>query len=253
MMQIEHISFGYGDKLVLHDLSLEIKKGKITTILGQNGSGKSTLFQLLTRNRKGYQGTISLDGKNLTTYKRKEFAKKVAVVSQYNTAPHDITVRELVAYGRTPHQFLGKKNREEDQEAVDWALEVTKLTDLQEEVLCNLSGGQQQRVWIAMALAQKTELIFLDEPTTYLDVHYQIELLQLVKELNQQYGITIVMILHDINQAVHYSDYVITLKQGKIITNGPSEEVVTSAFLKEIYDVELDLVEFSGKNYVLTI
>lgn len=221
----------------LDDVSTSISKGKVTTIIGPNGCGKSTLLSVLSRSNMPKSGTTSLENRDLVMFKPKEFAKKLAIVYQQNEVPKDLTIEKLVSFGRLPHKTLLQRNQDEDQKAIDWALSVTNLTDKRHKDLEALSGGERQRVWIAMALAQQSEILCLDEPTTYLDIYYQIELLELVKSLNEDYGLTIVMVLHDINQAIRYSDEIIMMKNGRIIAEGPPREVITKDVIKEVYGV----------------
>lgn len=221
----------------LNGVSTNIQKGKVTTIIGPNGCGKSTLLGVLSRNNVQKSGQATLENKDLVHYKQKEFAKKLAIVYQQNDVPKDLTIEKLVGYGRLPHQSVFQRNQEEDEKAIDWALSVTNLLDKRHNDLQALSGGERQRVWIAMALAQQSEILCLDEPTTYLDIYYQIELLELVKVLNEEHGLTIVMVLHDINQAIRYSDEIILMKAGHIIAEGAPREVITKEVIKEVYDV----------------
>lgn len=182
--------------------------------------------------------------------KGKHFSKRVAVVYQQNTSDLEMTVEELVGYGRSPYQGM-RNNTQGDKEIIDWALECTKLADIKDRRLHELSGGQRQRAWIAMSICQKTDFLFLDEPTTYLDIHYQIELLELVKKLNVTMGLTIVMVLHDINQAMQYSDYVIVMKEGKIFGEGNPEEVINEGLLEEVYHIKAKVHKEAGMNYIL--
>lgn len=238
-MEIKELSFAYKHRApIINGITTEFQKGKITTIIGPNGSGKSTLLGLMARNYIPQAGKIIVEGRQLQQLKAKELAKLLAVVHQQNEAPYDLTVERLVAYGRLPYRHMFSQETEEDREAIDWALEVTKLDKLRRQRLHELSGGQKQRAWIAMALAQKTSVLFLDEPTTYLDIFYQIELLELVKELNETYGLTIVMVLHDVNQAVRYSDEIKVVKDGSIIAEGAPEDVMTVELMKQVYDVK---------------
>lgn len=221
----------------LDGVSTTIQKGKVTTIIGPNGCGKSTLLSVLSRNNVQKSGQAMLENKDLVHYKQKEFAKKLAIVYQQNDVPKDLTIEKLVGFGRLPYQSIFQRNQEEDEKAIDWALSVTNLLEKRRNDLQALSGGERQRVWIAMALAQQSEILCLDEPTTYLDIYYQIELLELVKVLNEEHGLTIVMVLHDINQAIRYSDHIIMMKAGHIIAEGPPREVITKEVIKEVYDV----------------
>lgn len=221
----------------LDGVTTAIPKGRITTIIGPNGCGKSTLLSVLSRNHTPKSGRVSLENRDLVMYKPKEFAKKLAIVYQQNDVPKDLTIEKLVSYGRLPHKTMLQRNQAEDDKAIDWALTVTNLLEKRYNDLQALSGGERQRVWIAMALAQQTEILCLDEPTTYLDIYYQIELLELVKSLNEEYGLTIVMVLHDINQAIRYSDHIIMMKNGQIIAEGAPREVITKEVIKTVYGV----------------
>ncbi|MED3794523.1 ABC transporter ATP-binding protein [Niallia alba] len=255
-MEFKQISFAYQMKgTFIKELSGTIEKNKVTSIIGPNGCGKSTLLSLLARNRNIDAGSITLSGKELSEYKAKEIAKKIAMVYQNNQTSEDVTVEDLIRFGRVPHKSLWQKDSTEDEKIVEWAIQCTNLQSYKYIYLNELSGGQRQRVWIAMALAQKTDILFLDEPTTYLDIYHQIELLQLVRKLNEEYQITIVMVLHDINQALRYSDYVILMKDGKIIASGEPSEVITEKNIKEIYqvDIMLNTEKETGGSYIIPL
>ena len=233
-MKVKNLSFSYHQNPFIENLNIEFKENQITTIIGSNGSGKSTLLMLLSRIYKPQTGFIEINQQNIQNYKIKEFAQKVAVVHQKNQINGDQDVKTIVGYGRLPYLHYSQKLSQEDYEIIDWALEVTNLKEYKNRTLKSLSGGQQQRVWIAMALAQKTPYLLLDEPTTYLDIRYQLELLRLLKEINQKYKITIIMVLHDINQAIQYSDNIIAIKKGRIIVEGKSNEVITSEVISGV-------------------
>ena len=252
LMEVKHVSFSYGKNTILSDLSFAVKEGNITTVMGANGCGKSTLFSLMTKNQTPGKGKILLEGKNIANLRFIDFAKRVSIVHQYNSAADDITVERLVSYGRTPYQKMLGTRTKEDEELVERAMVVTGILPYRDREIAALSGGQRQRVWIAMALAQNTKILFLDEPTTYLDIRYQLEILELVKKLNREYGITILMVLHEINQAITYSDEVIGLKDGSIVMQGKPQEVITAESMKELYGVSLKVVEVEGKKVVLT-
>lgn len=246
-MEAKSIEFTYSDKPFIRDLSTSIKIGEITTIIGPNGSGKSTLLNLFVNQVSPKVGTVIIEGKDIKSLKMKEIAKKIAIVYQQNSAPNDITVEHLIRYGRTPYRtFFGGKDSQED-EVVDWVLDATRLTDLREKKISQLSGGERQRTWIALALAQKTDILFLDEPTTYLDIYYQLEILSLVRELNRKYGITIIMVLHDINQAMQFSHNVIIMKKGKIIYDGVIDEGITEERIEEVYGIK-SCIRWSNDN-----
>lgn len=252
-MEVRNLSFAYGKNRVLKDISFRIKAGDITTIMGANGCGKTTLFSLMTRNLYPRRGDIFLKGKNIQNLGLKEFARRVSIVHQYNTSSDDITVERLVSFGRTPHMKMMQGRSEEDERLIRWAMEVTNVEKYRDREISRLSGGQRQRVWIAMALAQNTKILFLDEPTTYLDIRYQIEILELVKKLNREFGITIIMVLHDINQAIYFSDCVIGLKDGLVEMEGDPQEVITRESIRSLYGIELDVTVIGEKKFVLTV
>ena len=252
-MEVRNLSFAYGKNRVLKDISFRIKAGDITTIMGANGCGKTTLFSLMTRNLYPRRGDIFLKGKNIQNLGLKEFARRVSIVHQYNTSSDDITVERLVSFGRTPHMKMMRGRSEEDERLIRWAMEVTNVEKYRDREISRLSGGQRQRVWLAMALAQNTKILFLDEPTTYLDIRYQIEILELVKKLNREFGITIIMVLHDINQAIYFSDCVIGLKDGLVEMEGDPQEVITRESIRSLYGIELDVTVIGEKKFVLTV
>ena len=252
-MEVRDLYFSYGKNKVLKGVSLKIEEGKITTILGANGCGKSTLFCLMTRNLLPRKGNIFLQGTNILNLGWKEFAKKVSIVHQYNTSSDDITVERLVSFGRTPHMKMMQGRSQEDQRLIRWAMEVTGVEKYRNREVSRLSGGQRQRVWIAMALAQNTKILFLDEPTTYLDIRYQIQILELVKRLNREFGITMVMVLHDINQAIYFSDEIIGLKDGKVTVQGEPERVIDRESIARMYGIDLEVKEMDGRKFVLTV
>ena len=238
MIKVNKLSFSYDKKKkFIKDLSFNIEKGKITTILGPNGSGKSTVLSLLCGLNKISSGEIIINDKDIKSMKYKDIAKEIATVHQQNTVPDDITVKELIAYGRMPHKKYFAKNSHDDEEIVKWAIETTGLESLKDKEVMSMSGGERQRVFIAMALTQKSKILFLDEPTTYLDIYHQIELLELIKELKEEEGLTIVMVLHDINQAIKYSDNVIVMKEGRVINSGKAEEVINMKLLNDVYNI----------------
>ena len=254
VFDIKGLTFSYGTNEVIKGLDLSIKQGKVTTLIGANGCGKSTLFNLITKNLRPNSGEIRLEGKDISQVKLKDFARQVAIVHQYNTAPADISVEKLVAFGRTPYHGLGSpSNSEEDEEKIKRALEITNTEKLKDKAVAQLSGGQKQRVWIAMALAQDTKILFLDEPTTYLDIRYQLQILKLVRKLNEEYGMTVIMVLHDINQSLYYSDEIVAMKDGRITAQGKPEEIITSELIKNVYYVELGISAVNGRPFVLPV
>lgn len=260
VFRVDNVTFSYepkkrdkDKKIILDEVSFAFSKGKITTLIGANGCGKSTLFHLMTRNLEPNKGKIYLEGKNIRGLKQKDFAKRVAIVHQNNEAAADITVNRLVSYGRSPHLGMFGSLDANDKEIIDWALEVTNTKNFRKREVLSLSGGQRQRVWIAMALAQKTDILFLDEPTTYLDIRYQIELLEMIKKLNRDYNITIIMVLHDMNHAVYYSDEILGLKDGKVLIQGSPQEIITTECIEQIYGVRLKVEKMNGRKVVMTV
>lgn len=240
---IEGLQAGYEDNLILKNIATSIQKGKITTIIGPNGCGKSTLFKTIGRIVKVKQGVIKLYGEDMTRLKTKDIAKQVAILAQVNQAPEELTVGELVSYGRFPYRTNLKKLSSEDQAAIDEALALTNTTEFKNRSLQALSGGQRQRVWLAMALAQQTDILLLDEPTTYLDMAHQLEVLKIVKMLNEKKGSTIVMVLHDINQAARFSDYLIAMKSGEVVAEGDVKQMMTAELLAKVFSIEAHIVE----------
>lgn len=239
-MEIKQVTFAYKDKVTrLHDINMKINKGEMTTIIGPNGSGKSTLLSIMANNNQPGHGEVLLEGKTVSQYKAKELAKILGVVHQQNIAPADMTVEKLVEYGRLPYKGTFTPPSEQDKKMVMWALDSTGLYDKRHMTINTLSGGQQQRAWIAMALAQDAPYLFLDEPTANLDIYYQYEILELVKMLNKKHNLTIVMVLHDINQAIQYSDTIIAMKQGEVIQTGHPGEIMTPELMHEVYGVNV--------------
>ncbi|WP_313130282.1 ABC transporter ATP-binding protein [Anaerocolumna sp.] len=239
----EHLSISYDDNLVVGDLDMKIPKGKITTIIGPNGCGKSTVLKAVGRLLKPRGGLVYIDGEDIRSLSTKEVAQKMAVLPQSPQAPSGLTVGELVAYGRYPHQQGFGKLNPKDKEIIQWALKVTCLGEYEMATVDCLSGGQRQRVWIAMALAQQTELILLDEPTTYLDLTYQLEVLELLYRLNREQSCTIVMVLHDLNLAARFADYMIAMRSGNIICHGTPKEVMTPAVLRDTFQIDAAIVK----------
>ncbi|WP_299092834.1 ABC transporter ATP-binding protein [uncultured Metabacillus sp.] len=237
----KNVKIGYGERLIVKDLSVEIPDKKITTIIGSNGCGKSTLLKAITRIIPHQSGTIILDGENISKENTKLLAKKMAILPQTPESASGLTVGELVSYGRFPYQKGFGRLTKKDYEVIDWALEVTGTNDFKFRPVDALSGGQRQRVWIAMALAQETDIIFLDEPTTYLDMAHQLEVLELLQKLNIEQERTIVMVLHDLNQAARFADYIIALREGEIVKAGDCEEVMTHDVLKQVFQIDAQI------------
>ncbi|MCG7621805.1 ABC transporter ATP-binding protein [Epibacterium sp. Ofav1-8] len=227
---------------VLDRLSIGLPDGVVTAIVGPNACGKSTLLRSLARLQKASAGQVILDGQSIAAQNSRSVARRLAILSQSPVAPEGLTIRDLVLRGRTPHQSAWRQFSVEDAAAVSAALTATGLDGLEDRVLDTLSGGQRQRAWIAMALAQDTQLLLLDEPTTFLDLPHQIELLELVRNLNRQTGRTVAMVLHDINLAARYCDHVIALRNGAVHSEGPAREVVTEAMMQEVFDLPCTII-----------
>ena len=241
-IETKNLDIAYEDTLIVKELNMQIPKGKITSIIGANGCGKSTILKAVGRILKPKNGLVHLSGQDISKLSTKEIAKKMAILPQNPTAPSGLTVSELVAYGRFPHQKGFGNLTEEDKRIVKWALDATKLSEFERREVDTLSGGQRQRVWIAMALAQQTDLILLDEPTTYLDLAHQLEVLKLLYELNRSQKCTIIMVLHDLNLAARFSDYIIAIQKGAIIKYGNPEEVMTPEVLRKTFNINADIV-----------
>jgi ABC-type cobalamin/Fe3+-siderophores transport system ATPase subunit len=237
-LRAERLSAGYDSRLVLDGLELEIESGSCVALVGPNGSGKSTLLRALGRVLKPKAGAVLLDGRAISTLSTRDVAREMALLPQGPSLANDLSVEELVWMGRSPHQgVLGLPTRE-DRDAVDWAVAETQLQDMRRRGLASLSGGERQRAWVAMALAQKPQVLLLDEPTTFLDLSHQLEVLDLIRRLNQDHGLTVVMVLHDLNQAARYADRIVVLRDGRIHRQGPPAEVLTVETLHDVFGVE---------------
>ena len=240
-LHTDSLSISYGDSLIVKNLSVEIPDKKITTIIGPNGCGKSTLLKAITRIISRKSGTVILDGKDILQETTKTLAKKIAILPQTPEGTNGLTVGELVSYGRFPYQNSFGRLTKKDYEVINWALDVTGVKEFKFRSIDSLSGGQRQRVWIAMALAQETEIIFLDEPTTYLDMAHQLEVLELLQKLNREQERTVVMVLHDLNQAARFADYIIALKDGEIVKAGNCEEVINKDVLRKVFNIDAEI------------
>lgn len=240
---VEGLSVCYGDKKILNDINFNIKSGEIATIIGPNGSGKSTLIKSVSRYLKPVSGNIYLDKVNINHINTKNIARNLAVLPQMKDVSSDISIEELVSYGRYPHIQFGKRLSKEDKDIITWSMEKTGLIEMKDRYVATLSGGERQRAWIAMSLAQKPKILLLDEPTTFLDICYQLEILELVKELNKTLGITVVMVLHDLNQAARYSDKLLVINNGKLWEYGEPCKIVSKELLKSIFKIDADIYE----------
>lgn len=237
-LHVKDVSVGYGERTVLDTLNVDIKRGAVTSIVGPNGCGKSTLLRTMSRLLNPTKGEIVLDGKSIHDIPTRKLATQLGLLPQTPIAPDGIVVADLVGRGRTPHQGILGRWSQQDYDIVAEALETTGISDLAERSIDELSGGQRQRVWIAMALAQRTDTLLLDEPTTYLDVKHQLDVLDLLTELNRDRGTTIVMVLHDINLAARYSDELVAVSGGKVFAHGHPREVITKENVKSVFGID---------------
>ena len=237
-LHVKDVSVGYGERTVLDTLNVDIKRGAVTSIVGPNGCGKSTLLRTMSRLLNPTKGEIVLDGKSIHDIPTRKLATQLGLLPQTPIAPDGIVVADLVGRGRTPHQGILGRWSQQDYDIVAEALETTGISDLAERSIDELSGGQRQRVWIAMALAQRTDTLLLDEPTTYLDVKHPLDVLDLLTELNHDRGTTIVMVLHDLNLAARYSDELVAVSGGKVFAHGHPREVITKENVKSVFGID---------------
>ena len=233
---------GYGPRTIIADLDVLVPDGSFTVIVGPNACGKSTLLRALSRLLTPERGEVLLDGRPVHSYKGKEFAREIGLLPQQSIAPEGITVIDLVARGRFPYQRMFQQWSDDDQRAVDRALAVTRLTELSTRPVEALSGGQRQRVWIAMAIAQGTDILLLDEPTTFLDLTHQIDVLDLLTDLNRERGRTVVCVLHDLNLACRYAHHLVAMRTGHIVAEGDPATVVTEDLVREVFGLDARVV-----------
>ncbi|MEV0777207.1 ABC transporter ATP-binding protein [Streptomyces sp. NPDC050428] len=237
-LRAHELTLAYDDRTVVHDLELAVPDGRVSVIVGPNACGKSTTLRALGRLLKPRSGSVLLDGEELARIPTRKIAQSIGLLPQSPSAPEAITVADLVSRGRQPHQRWWQQWSEEDERAVTEAMARTDVTELAERPVDELSGGQRQRVWIAMALAQETDLLLLDEPTTFLDIAHQVEVLDLVRRLNHDQGRTVVIVLHDLNQAARYADHLVAMKEGRVVAEGHPAEVVTAELVREVFGLE---------------
>jgi iron complex transport system ATP-binding protein len=241
-LEASALTLGYTDTAVVRDLDLQVPHGKVTVIVGANACGKSTLLRGLARLLRPRSGSVLLDGEAIHRLPTKQVARTLGLLPQNPIAPEGVTVTDLVGRGRHPHHGAFGRWTHEDEEAVAEALTLTDTLGLADRVVDELSGGQRQRVWIAMALAQDTGILLLDEPTTFLDVAHQVEILDLLTDLNQRHGRTIVFVLHDLNHACRYSDHLVAMREGAIVAEGPPAQVVTHALVEQVFELRCEVV-----------
>jgi len=247
---VKQLSVTLGNRHILHDISVSIPMGKVTTLIGPNGCGKSTLLRSMIGYISSPSDCVTIFDKPLSSYSQNTLARQMAFLPQVPNMPKDMTVEELVYCGRYPYQNWWKNTAKEDREIVDYALSITKTDHLRHQLIPSLSGGERQRVWIAMALAQEPKLLVLDEPTTYLDINHQLEIMELLKRLNKEQGLTVLMVLHDLTQAVQYSDYMAVIKSGHLIAAGNTKDITSDSLFKEVFSVDVQVDNFDNKPYV---
>ena len=251
MLRIEDLSLSYGDKPVVQNLSLRVKKGQVVSIIGPNASGKSTILKSIAGIIKPVSGKIFIEEKDISKMDSKKLAQKVSILLQQNKNPDDMSIEELVYFGRYPHKKWFEGFEASDKKIIEEAMKLTNTFALRDKTLETLSGGERQRAWIAMALAQEPDILLFDEPTTYLDLAHQIEFLELVNRLNKETGVTVVLVLHDLNQAARYGNYLFAMKEGKIFAQGSPEEVLNPQNILSIYNIEAKIFNPAGYPVVI--
>ncbi|WP_409340887.1 ABC transporter ATP-binding protein [Paenibacillus sp. MBLB4367] len=241
MLEAKDLTISYDGNKIVNAFTLQVNEGEIVSIIGPNGSGKSTLLKGMSRLIPCESGRVCIAGQELRTMHSKRISQMMCILCQSNQTPSDMTVEELVSYGRLPHKKWYERLTGEDYEIVDWAIEQTGMVPFRKRLVVSLSGGEAQRAWIAMALAQRPKVLLLDEPTTYLDIAHQLEVLELVKSVNRELGITIVMVLHDLNQASAYSDKIYVIQKGHLAFTGKPRDVLTPDIIRDVYGVEAEV------------
>ena len=244
MLSTRGLTIKINNKIILNDINLDFKPGKRTAIIGPNGCGKSTLLKTISGLSRNYKGDIFLDSQNIKNWSRKKIAKKMAILPQGATTPNDLTVKELVSYGRFPYRSLFKSsNNQNDKDIIENAMAKTKVDKFASRLVSTLSGGERQRTWIAMALAQQPQILLLDEPTTYLDIAHQLEVMQIVTELNKKENMTIIMVLHDINHARMYADDIVIIKDKQVFAQGSPQNTLNPDNLANVFGVKADIYQ----------
>lgn len=244
MLSTRGLTIKINNKIILNDINLDFKPGKRTAIIGPNGCGKSTLLKAISGLSRNYKGDIFLDSQNIKNWSRKKIAKKMAILPQGATTPNDLTVKELVSYGRFPYRSLFKSSdNQNDKDIIENAMAKTKVDKFASRLVSTLSGGERQRTWIAMALAQQPQILLLDEPTTYLDIAHQLEVMQIVTELNKKENMTIIMVLHDINHARMYADDIVIIKDKQVFAQGSPQNTLNPDNLSNVFGVKADIYQ----------
>jgi len=245
VVEVSNVSKSYGNKPVVDRVSVSIRKGQVTSFIGPNGAGKSTLLSMISRLIKKDSGEVKIEGKEISEYKSNDLSKKISILKQSNHITLKLTIRELVAFGRFP--YSQGRLTPEDWKFVDEAIDYMDLRDLQHHYLDQLSGGQTQRAYIAMVIAQNTEYILLDEPLNNLDMKHSVQIMKTLRRLVDELGKTVVIVIHDINFASCYSDYIVALKDGKVVREGPTDEIISTPVLQEIYNMDIPIQEVQGR------
>ncbi len=239
-LSAEDINFKIGERKILRGVNVKFAEKKRTAIIGPNGAGKSTFLKILCLLNEKFSGVVKLDGEDIKNLGRKKISQVMAILPQEKNAPNDTTVRELANFGRFPHRKIFGGKSAEDLSAVEWALEVTKLKKFENRQVNSLSGGERQRAWLAMTLAQKPKILLLDEPTTYLDIAHQLDVMEIITSVNKNFGITVISVLHDINHARIFSDEVVVIKNGEIFSQGNPKKILTAESVEKIFEVKAD-------------
>ncbi|UPA31327.1 ABC transporter ATP-binding protein [Terrisporobacter glycolicus] len=245
VFKINNLEIKIGDKTILKDINLDIKEGEVTCILGKNGCGKTTLLKTMCKDIKPTRGEILLNNKNIRNIKPKEFSKEVAYLTQHRNIITDLSVEELVSHGRFTHRKVFEKENLHHEEIIKWAMEKANIYHMKDRLLSCLSGGELQRAWIAMNIAQKPKILILDEPTTFLDISHQIEVLSLIKELNKSENMTVIMVLHDINHALRFCHNGVLIKNGKVYDFGIIREIINEKSIEDVFEIEVEKLESS--------
>lgn len=253
MLQIKDLNFSYKNRRILKDINMLVNPGQILALVGPNGSGKSTLLRCLNGFLQPDSGRVLLNGEDIQHQKRKWISRRIALLPQNLEAVQQITVAELVAMGRSPYQQFGWFLKEKDKKSIEWAIDYMNLGALRNKSLDKISGGERQRAWIAMILAQDTDIVLLDEPITFLDLKYQWYLLEIIKQIRLQFNKTFILVLHDINQAMTAADSFVVLKEGSIRAYGEAQDIITSHLLKDVYDVSAQVCNMSSRSVILPL
>jgi iron complex transport system ATP-binding protein len=251
IMKTRDLTIKIQNKDILTNINLSFLTGKTTAIIGPNGSGKSTLLKALAGLNKNIIGQVLFENRDIKEFSKKNLARNLAILPQDPSVPADLTVGELVQYGRFPYQQWFARNDKEDQQCVQWAMQQTKIEEFKDRFVTTLSGGERQRTWIAMALAQKPKVLLLDEPTTYLDIAHQLEVMQIIDSLTQKYNITIIMVLHDMNQALQYANDLVVIKNQRVFAQGSPQKILSTNLLEKVFGVTADFFTNRDGNKVL--